>query len=261
MICEKNSCRQIVDRLVIDFWSSNEKNLKNKEGTVTQDFISRGLHNSTMRITELLSLNCKYLQNLMNELLVCLEKDYPDISPTKFQPELIRVVETEYSRLNTKIGRWLMESMLPNQLNALQQGLNTQKLKAKNDIENKCALWMERWTRRRKERQWKIVKWVIEKVVIGTAIGVTIGIIVGILVPQLNKYFERKDNPAVQAPRMPQIPHKSSVRPNVNQTKQVPVKIRKPQLEAVNEPNKGGYGQIPGKNAGKSFQISILSDN
>ncbi len=57
------------------------------------------------------------------------------------------------------------------------------------------------------------------------------------LVPQWNKHFEQKDNPAIQAPRIPQAPRRSSVRPNVNPTKELPVKISRPQLHAVNEPN------------------------
>jgi hypothetical protein len=235
MICRKVNYVQTVDRLVADFWASKKNDLKNEESVITVNSVKDGFHGSTRRVSQLVHLNYKYLQNLLNELLGRLEKDYSDVSPAKFQPELIRVVQTEYSRLAPKIGGWLMESMLPNHLNSFQQGLINEKEKAKNDIENKCTLWMERWNTQRKKRRRRTAKWALG--IIG--IPIVLAIINCFLTHYINKHLEPKDNPAVRASQIPQTPHRSSVRPSINRTKEPPAKLRIPQLHAVNEPNGG----------------------
>jgi hypothetical protein len=150
MYLKKDKCGEIVDRLVVDFWSSNEKNLKNEESVITQDFISRGLSGSTARVSKLVHLNYTYLQNLINELIHHLEEDYSHVSPASVKPELIKVVETEYNKLANKPPKWLMESNQINQLIVFESSIAAEKEKAKKDVENKCELWAERWNARRK---------------------------------------------------------------------------------------------------------------
>jgi len=150
MCLKKDKSSQIINRLVADFWSSNAKNLKNEESVITQDFISRGQSGSTVRVSKLVHLNYKYLQELIKELIHHLEEDYSHIPPASVKPELIKVVETEYNKLANKTPKWLMESNLINQLKAFESNIAVEKKKAKNDVENKCELWMERWNARRK---------------------------------------------------------------------------------------------------------------
>jgi len=65
-------------------------------------------------------------------------------------------------------------------------------------------------------------------------------VIKGPIVSYINNRIRPVDNPKMQAPRMPQTPHRSSARPS--QTIQEPVKVRKQQLieGVVNEPNRVG---------------------
>ncbi len=159
MISKKNKCGKIVDRLVADFWFLKAESLKQEQGAITQDFVSRGLSNTTMRVSKLVHLNYEYLRNLVKEVIQRLEKDYSHISPASFKQELIRIVETEYNKLMGKVPGWLHESNVLNCSKDFENGVIAEKEKAKLDIENKCVLWEERWNSNR--RWWCDPKWAV----------------------------------------------------------------------------------------------------
>jgi len=91
-------------------------------------------------------------------------------------------------------------------------------------------------------------KWYQNRTIQATLIGAVVLILLSLIgwfvVPYISIRMKPVDNPKMQAPRMPQTPHRSSVKPT--QIIKEPVKVRKPQLigGVVNEPNKGLVGDV-----------------
>jgi len=155
-------CSQIIARLVHDFWARHGDELRQKDSEIDADFISRGLFNTTARISDKVGLHRQYLEQLSQSLLTSLEEDYPQVRPSACQLELQQVLEGEYTRLSLKVPGWLHASnLLQEDIRAsFEQGIVKHCDKAKKDVENACALWNVRWIERRR-RWYRDPKWLV----------------------------------------------------------------------------------------------------
>ncbi|MBW8002755.1 MAG: hypothetical protein FVQ80_12155 [Planctomycetes bacterium] len=148
----------IIDKLVKDFWSSNRGDLKQDEAATSQELVSRGLFNTTLLAGNLIGLNKKYLQKLVQEVIGRLEKDYPHLPPRKFKHQVLKAIEAEYLNLGNKVTRWLQESQQLSEHNQFQKSVTTYMTEAKKSVENKFDLWTERWNS--KKGWWCDPKWI-----------------------------------------------------------------------------------------------------
>lgn len=143
-----NSVKQkyvdIVDKLVKDFWSSNRKNLEQEEAVMFQDFVSRGLFNTTSPASNLMGINKKYVQKLVQEVIGYLEENYSHLSPRKFKCQVLKAVEAEYVALGNKVTGCLQKSQQLSEVEQFQNSVTTDMTETKKDVENKFDLWVER---------------------------------------------------------------------------------------------------------------------
>lgn len=158
----------VVDKLVKDFWSSNRESLKQEEAVISQDLMKRKMSSTTLLARDLIGINKKYLQKLVEEVIGCLEKDYSHLSPKKFKHPVLKAVETEYLNLGSKVGGWLQASQQLSHYDQFQKAVTAYMTEAKKDVENKFDLWAERFNR--KKGWWCDPKWISIIVIILIAV-------------------------------------------------------------------------------------------
>ena len=161
MLLKKRKYKEIITRLDKDFQSNHKQELIQKISTINQDFIDRGLYNTSHRIGQLIRIHYDYINKLLDSIFESLETDYTNLSPVKCKSHLLIIVENEYARLLQQVPAWLLESGFRNdtERKSFEQNIQNELMRAKQNIENKCALWEERWKQRRK--WYHDPKWII----------------------------------------------------------------------------------------------------
>jgi len=156
---------EIVSRLAREFSSNNKDALTKDTSSAQQDLITRGLFNSTIRISKLLELHYQYLDKLIDFLIDSIEKHHTQLRPTKCTNHIVQIVEKEYEKLKNKVPGWLRDSQLldKNMLVMSEHNVISKKSKAIETLENKCALWEKRWKQKRK--WYHDPKWIITIIV------------------------------------------------------------------------------------------------
>lgn len=160
---KKKNCKEIIARIDKDFQSSQKKKLVQQIGEIDQDFINRGLYCTDRRVGQFIRAHIEYISNLINNLLESIERNYPRLSPIKCKPHLLIIVEREYEKLLNKVPGWLLQSGFTSTAmrDSFEQNINNMLMETQQDVENKCALWEERWKNKKKERRIEFIKWFI----------------------------------------------------------------------------------------------------
>ena len=162
---------EIVSRLASEFWAKNGDSLKKDSAHVQQDLIDHGLFNTTSKLSKLLDLHYQYLNRLVDFLTDSIEKNHTQLRPAKCKRYLVQIADSEYEELRRKVPGWLHQSqLLDEKIRAsFEQGVTAQKDKARESLENKCALWQERWKKKKRQKGIELIKWFV-----GPGIGVVI---------------------------------------------------------------------------------------
>ena len=143
---------EIVSRLASEFWAKNADALRKESAQIQQDLINRGLFNTTLKVSNLLDLHHRYLDRLIDFLTGSIEESYAQLRPTKCKKYLLQILDNEYGKLQCKGPSWLHQSQLSDDkmLAQFEQGVIAKRDAARNSLENKCALWEERWQQKRR---------------------------------------------------------------------------------------------------------------
>ncbi len=160
---KERKCKEIIARLNRVFQSNQGNQLIQKIGAIDQDFINRGLFNSTARIAELVHAHYDYISSLKNFLLESIERDYSHLSPMKCKPHLRIIIEREYIILDGKLPGWLHESQLYDEgiRVSFERGVQNKKEEAMVDLDDNCSLWDKRWRLKKKQKRIEFSKWLI----------------------------------------------------------------------------------------------------
>ena len=98
VLSKENEFGTIVELLRKDYWLENEGNLKQEIAKVVQDFINRGLYNSTACTGKQLQVRFDHIENLFNYIIESLKKDFADIPLSNFKEKLFTIVDEEYKK-------------------------------------------------------------------------------------------------------------------------------------------------------------------
>lgn len=138
----QNNCDDVVELLVKKYWSESKSDLDHKIAEISQDFISRKLFNSTVRVSKQLHTEFKYVDNLIDYIVRALKQDFSHIPLSAFKDKLLSVVEREYEKLIPKTTAWLFEGNLAQKgiLEQYKKGITDEMGKSKEKIEIQCAI-------------------------------------------------------------------------------------------------------------------------
>jgi len=142
ILSKENEFGTIVELLRKDYWLENEDNLKQEIAKVSQDFINRGLYNSTVCTGKQLQVHFDHLENLFNYIIESLKKDFADIPLSNFKEKLFTIVDEEYKKLIPLAYSHLIQAGLAqkNTLKCIEQQVNKKREKTKQAIETKFAI-------------------------------------------------------------------------------------------------------------------------
>jgi len=138
----QNNCDDVVELLVKKYWSESKNELDQKIAQIAQDFINRGLHNNTARISKQLHTEFEYLQKLIEYIFESLKQDFSHIPLATCKNKLFTVVDSEYKKLIPITTSRLVKANLGQKdiLEQYKKGIIGEMEKAKAKIEIQCAL-------------------------------------------------------------------------------------------------------------------------
>lgn len=138
----ENESDAIVELLKKDYLLENEDNLKQKIAEIVQDFISRGLFNSTVCVGQQLQACFDHNKKLIDHIIKTWQQNFADIPPDNIKEKLFSLVDEEYKKLIPFANSRLVTAGLAqsNTLKGVEQQINSKKEKAKQAIETKCAI-------------------------------------------------------------------------------------------------------------------------
>jgi len=141
MSSEKNH-NNTIELLKKDYLLKTENKLNKKIGEIVQDFISRGLYNSTACIGKQLQAHFEHKDKLIDYIIESLEQDFSDIPLQHFKEKLLTTVDEEYKKLIPFSNSFLVNAGLAQQstFKSFEQQINNKKKRAKQAIETKCAI-------------------------------------------------------------------------------------------------------------------------
>jgi hypothetical protein len=143
VLSKENESGTIVELLKKDYLLKNEDNLKQELAKVAQDFVSRGLYNSTVCTGKQLQVHFNHLENLFNYIIESLKKDFADIPLSNFKEKLFTIVDEEYKKLIPLAYSHLVQAGLAqkNILKCIEQQVNKKRDKTKQSIVTKFAIF------------------------------------------------------------------------------------------------------------------------
>jgi len=138
----QNNCDDVVELLVNNFWSKSKSELEQKIANIAQDFISRKLFNSTVRINKQLHTEYEFVQKLIEQIIESLKQDFSHIPLATCKDKLLSIVEIEYKKLIPRTTSRLVKANLGQKgiLEQYKKGILGEMEKAKEKIEIKCAI-------------------------------------------------------------------------------------------------------------------------
>jgi len=172
----RKKCEKIIDRLVQEYHSRHCQEAKNLVGEISIDHISRGLANSTIVVSQKLTVMYDYIDKLIDFLFHSLEKDFPSFPLKACKQTLINAVDAEYKSLPACTNKWLMEANMlqPDIIKPYEKGISKKREDAKERINNGITLLQERLATKKSHDRWQFIKGVASGVVISL---ITFGII------------------------------------------------------------------------------------
>jgi hypothetical protein len=132
----------IVEQIAKDYLLTNDDNLKSEKGKTAQNFIGRGLFNTTACGGEQLGVYFRHLDALVDHLIAQLADKFRSISLITFKDSSLRVIDREYDNLSPIVSGLLLQSQLlqPDVVKSFENGILREKTKAKQRLENQCAI-------------------------------------------------------------------------------------------------------------------------
>jgi len=142
VISKENEFDTIVELLQKDYLLENEDNLKQKTAEIVQDFISRGLANSTACVSKQLQAHFEHINELIDHVIKSLKQDFAGIPLANFKEKLLTIVNEEYKKLIPFAKLRLVNAGLasPSILKSVEQQINKEEERAKQIIETRCAI-------------------------------------------------------------------------------------------------------------------------
>ena len=139
---QQNNCDDVVDLLVKKYWSESKSELDQKIAQIAQDFVNRGLSNSTIRISKQLHTEFEYIQKLTEYIFKSLKQDFSHIPLDTCKSKISAILESEYKKLIPRTTSRLVEANLGQKsiLEQYKNGIIGEMEKAKEKIEIQCAL-------------------------------------------------------------------------------------------------------------------------
>lgn len=138
----KNESDVIVELLRKDYLLKTENVLKQKTAAISQDFINRGLSNSTAFVNKQVEARFEYINELVNYITKSIEKDFAYIPLNDVKERLFYIVEEYYKKIIPFANSYLVNAGLAqtNILKSFENQINNKKETAKQIIETKVAL-------------------------------------------------------------------------------------------------------------------------
>lgn len=132
----------IVEQLAKDYILRNEGKIKSERGKIVQDYISRHLPNTTVCVGDQMGVYFRHLDGLVDCLITELTHKLSDVPLSTFKSGLLSVVDREYDKLIHIVPGLLYQSQLldSNTIRDFENGVLRKKQKAKDRIENQCAI-------------------------------------------------------------------------------------------------------------------------
>ncbi len=142
MIYECKDHDTAVELLKKDYLLKTEDNLKQKIGEIVQDFITRGLYNSTACTGKQLQAHFDYIDSLIEHIIKSLEPSFANIPLGQFKEKLLTIVDEEYKKLVPFANSHLVTAGLaqPNILKGFEIQINDKKEKTRQSIETRFAI-------------------------------------------------------------------------------------------------------------------------
>jgi hypothetical protein len=133
----------IVEQIAKDYLLTNEGNLKSERGKKVQNCIDRGLFNTTTCVGEQLGVHFRHLDALVDHLIAQLADKFRSISLITFKDSSLRVIDREYDNLSPIVSGLLLQSQLlqPDVVKSFENDILREKTKAKQRLENQCAIF------------------------------------------------------------------------------------------------------------------------
>ncbi len=135
--------RNIIDLLKKDYLLKTEDSLKEETARIAQDFISRGLPNTTACVNKQLYIHFGHNNKLIDHIIASLKQDFAGIPLVNFKEILFTVVDEEYKKLIPFANSRLVNAGLGDQgtLKAYENEINNKKQKTKQTIEVTFAIF------------------------------------------------------------------------------------------------------------------------
>lgn len=191
----QNNCDDVVELLVKKYWSESKSDLDHKIAEISQDFISRKLFNSTVRVSKQLHTEFKYVDNLIDYIVRALKQDFSHIPLSAFKDKLLSVVEGEYEKLIPKTTAWLVEGNLAQKgiLEQYENGIIGEMGKSKEKIEIQCAISEKEKVYVKSDGEKWYQSRTIQAALIGAGVLLLVSIVGWLIILYVNKSDGRSD--------------------------------------------------------------------
>ncbi len=138
----RGECENVVELLVKEYFAKYRSELNRKISSINQDFINRGLFNSSRMVAEQMGVEFWYLDGLVNYVIGSLEEKFRHLSLFNCEDKLVAILDTEYKRMIPKTNSLLIKAGLAQQstLDSFQKRILDELERAKEKIEIQCAL-------------------------------------------------------------------------------------------------------------------------
>jgi hypothetical protein len=139
---KKKDCNATVDLLKRDYLLRTRDDLNKRIAEVAQDFVTRGLYNSTACIGKQLQVHFEHKRRLVEHIIESVTKDFPSLSLSHLRDSLYKVLDEEYKNLVPFANSFLVSAGLAqeNILRSSQVEIDRKKGEAKQAVETRLAV-------------------------------------------------------------------------------------------------------------------------
>jgi len=200
----RGECENVVELLVKEYFAKYKSALDRKISSINQDFINRGLFNSSGMVTEQMDAEFEYLDGLVNYVIGSLKEKFRHISLFDCKDKLVAILDTEHKRLIPKANSLLVKAGLANQANLdrLQKRILGELERAKEKIEIQCVLYEKEKAATTGIRE----KWYRNRTIQGVLIGAGGLLFVSIIGWLITLYFNKSGWDSNVRPEIPGVP-------------------------------------------------------
>jgi len=190
---QQNDCEEIVELLVKDYYSKYKSDLDQEIARIAQDFIDRGLFNSTVRVSRQLDTEYEYIQKLIDYIIKSLKQDFKHIALQACKDKLLTIAETEYRKLIPRTNSRLVQANLAQKglLESYEKGILDEMKKGKEKIEIQYTISAKEKTTA--ENKGNGEKWCQNRTIQAALIGAGVLLLVSIVGWLIILYVNRSD--------------------------------------------------------------------